>query len=86
MSYSREYKKWLDNKGVKVPNNLVHIIFNRISFSGEETPIMRLAAIMHEPYHALEILQAGNQEHKLVLKAFNDFTSTKFGKQVWENY
>ena len=84
--YSKQYRQWLDKKGIVVPNNLVRIIFNRYSFAADDTPIVRLATIMHEPFHALEMLHHGTEALDKVQHAFDAFLQTEYGKQIFEDY
>ena len=84
--YSKQYKQWLDEKGIVVPNNIVRIIFNRHSFAEDDTPIVRLATIMHEPFHALEMLHHGTEALDKVQHAFDAFLQTEYGKQIFEDY
>jgi len=84
--YSKQYRQWLDKKGIVVPNNLVRIIFNRHSFAADDTPIVRLATIMHEPFHALEMLHHGTEALDKVQHAFDAFLQTEYGKQIFEDY
>ena len=85
-NYSKQYKQWLDEKGIVVPNNIVRIIFNRHSFAADDTPIVRLATIMHEPFHALEMLHHGTEALDNVQHAFDAFLQTEYGKQIFEDY
>lgn len=85
-NYSKQYKQWLDEKGIVVPNNIVRIIFNRHSFAADDTPIVRLATIMHEPFHALEMLHHGTEALDKVQHAFDVFLQTEYGKQIFEDY
>lgn len=85
-NYSKQYKQWLDEKGIVVPNNIVRIIFNRHSFAADDTPIVRLATIMHEPFHALEMLHHGTEALDKVQHAFDAFLQTEYGKQIFEDY
>lgn len=84
--YNEKYKDYLKEKGITIPNNLVHIIFNRDSYAGEDTPLIRLATILHEPYHALSILFKDSEALNNVLNAFQVFKNTEYGKQVFEKY
>lgn len=85
-NYSKQYRQWLDKKGIVVPNNIVRIIFNRHSFAADDTPIVRLATIMHEPFHALEMLHHGTEALDKVQHAFDAFLQTEYGKQIFEDY
>ena len=88
--YNEKYLKYLIDFNAKNPDKIVldtvNIIFNRDSFVKNGTPIVRLATIMHEPWHALEILHKGEKVHEDVINALNVFKHTKYGKEIIDSY
>jgi hypothetical protein len=54
------------------------------TFLKEEEVFNRLAAIMHEPFHALHALSYGTKEEKDLRKAFDKLYNTEFGKEMLE--
>ena len=52
------------------------------NFLKESEVFNRLAAIMHEPFHALHALSYGTTEEKALRKAFDDLYKTSFGKEM----
>jgi hypothetical protein len=54
------------------------------TFLKEEEVFNRLAAIIHEPFHALHALSYGTKEEQDLRKAFDSLYNTKFGKEMLE--
>jgi len=54
------------------------------TFLKEEEVFNRLAAIMHEPFHALHALSYGTKEEKDLRRAFDKLYNTDFGKEMLE--
>ncbi len=54
------------------------------TFLKEEEVFNRLAAIMHEPFHALHALSYGTKEEKDLREAFDKLYNTDFGKEMLE--
>lgn len=52
------------------------------NFLKEEEVFNRLAAILHEPMHALHALSYGSKEELALRKSFEDLAKTEFGKQM----
>ena len=54
------------------------------NFLQEEEVFNRLAAILHEPFHALHALSYGTSEELELRKAFNKLRNTEFGAKMME--
>jgi hypothetical protein len=52
------------------------------NFLQEQEIFNRLAAILHEPFHALHALSYGTKEELELRKAFNNLYNTTFGKEM----
>ncbi|NCD05385.1 MAG: hypothetical protein EOL97_04635 [Spirochaetia bacterium] len=52
------------------------------NFLREEEIFNRLAAILHEPFHALHALSYGTKEEKELREAFDNLYKTDFGKEL----
>lgn len=78
----------VDYKMAGFSNPFMMALYSKPSTEGdflkEEEVFNRLAAILHEPFHALHALSYGTKQELELREAFNNLFQTSFGRQMME--